>query len=161
MKFALIEAERTHHDVSVLARVLGVSREGYYAWRRRGGESVRKRKDRTLTTKIVGLHAASRGTYGAPRIHADLAAAGEPVSRKRVARLMRTAGLQGVHRRLTWRYVTTDPLPASFTTPTREANTWQTASSSCVTGTGCAGRSGRLVTAMITRSPSRSSRPSK
>jgi putative transposase len=47
MMFALIEAERTHHHVSVLARVLGVSREGYYAWRRRGGESDRQHADRT------------------------------------------------------------------------------------------------------------------
>ncbi len=99
MKFALIDAERTHHDVSVLARVLGVSREGYYAWRRRGGLSARAADDQTLTTKITAVHAASRETYGAPRVHADLAAAGVHVSRKRVARLRRQAGLQGVHRR--------------------------------------------------------------
>lgn len=52
-----------------------------------------------MTAKIVAAHAASRGTYGAPRIRADLAASGEQVSRKRVARLMRATGLQGVHRR--------------------------------------------------------------
>jgi putative transposase len=52
-----------------------------------------------VTTKITALHGASRGTYGAPRVRADLAAGGQPVSRKRVARLMRAAGLQGVHRR--------------------------------------------------------------
>lgn len=99
MIFALIDAEKTHHHVSVLARVLGVSREGYYAWRRRGGQSTQAADDQTLTTKITAVHEASRGTYGAPRVHADLAAAGIRVSRKRVARLMRTAGLQGVHRR--------------------------------------------------------------
>ncbi|MCK9930320.1 IS3 family transposase, partial [Frankia sp. Mgl5] len=99
MKFALIDAEKTHHPVSVLARVLGVSREGYYAWRRRGGQSARIADDQTLTTKITAVHAASRATYGAPRVHADLAAAGVRTSRKRVARLMRQAGLQGVHRR--------------------------------------------------------------
>ncbi|MEX5712775.1 IS3 family transposase [Parafrankia sp. FMc6] len=79
--------------------MLGVSREGYYAWRRRGGQSTRTGADQTLTTKITAVHAASRQTYGAPRVHADLAAAGVHVSRKRVARLMRQAGLQGVHRR--------------------------------------------------------------
>ncbi|MCM3885222.1 IS3 family transposase [Frankia sp. R82] len=99
MKFALIDAEKTHHSVSVLARVLGVSREGYYAWRRRGGRSTRTAADQTLTTKITAVHAASRATYGAPRVHADLAAAGVQVGRKRVARLMKQAGLQGVHRR--------------------------------------------------------------
>ncbi len=99
MKFALIDAEKTHHTVSALARVLGVSREGYYAWRRRGGESARAAADQTLTTKITAVHAASRQIYGAPRVHADLAAAGVRTSRKRVARLMRQAGLQGVHRR--------------------------------------------------------------
>ncbi|SQD97946.1 transposase [Parafrankia sp. Ea1.12] len=99
MKFALIDAEKTHHPVSVLARVLGVSREGYYAWRRRGGQSARVADDQTLTTKITAVHAASRATYGAPRVHPDLAAAGVRTSRKRVARLMRQAGLQGVHRR--------------------------------------------------------------
>lgn len=97
MKFALIDAEKTHHSVSVLARVLGVSREGYYAWRRRGGQSARVADDQTLTTKITAVHAASRATYGAPRVHADLAAAGVQTSRKRVARLMRQANLQGVH----------------------------------------------------------------
>ncbi|CUU61241.1 putative transposase [Parafrankia irregularis] len=99
MKFALIDAEKTHHSVSDLARVLGVSREGYYAWRRRGGRSTRTADDQTLTTKITAVHEASRATYGAPRVRADLAAAGVHVSRKRVARLMRQAGLQGVHRR--------------------------------------------------------------
>ncbi|MCL9792963.1 IS3 family transposase [Frankia sp. AgKG'84/4] len=99
MTFALIDAEKTRHPVSVLARVLGVSREGYYAWRRRGGQSARTADDQTLTVKITAVHAASRATYGAPRVHADLAAAGVRTSRKRVARLMRQAGLQGVHRR--------------------------------------------------------------
>lgn len=99
MRFALIDAEKTHHAVSTLARVLGVSREGYYAWRRRGGQSARTRADHTLTTKITAVHGASRATYGAPRVHADLTAAGVHVGRKRVARLMAQAGLQGAHRR--------------------------------------------------------------
>jgi len=99
MKFRMIEAEKTHHDVSVLARVLGVSREGYYVWARRG-ESRRKITDRTLTKLITKIHRRSGGTYGAPRVHAELRDDhGVHISRKRVARLMRAADLQGVHRR--------------------------------------------------------------
>lgn len=99
MKFRMIEAEKTHHEVSVLARVLGVSREGYYVWARRG-ESQRTISDQKLTELITDIHQRSRGTYGAPRIHAELRHEhGVRISRKRVARLMRVAGLQGVHRR--------------------------------------------------------------
>ena len=71
---------------------------GYYAWLNRG-PSVRERADRLLRDRIVDIRSRSRGTYGAPRIHAELAADGEGVGRKRVARLMRQARIQGVHRR--------------------------------------------------------------
>jgi putative transposase len=81
-----------------MCRVLGVSPSGYYAWRHRG-PSAHTRKDIELTQKIRLYHQASRGTYGAPRIHADLADEGIRVGRKRVARLMRAAGLQGISRR--------------------------------------------------------------
>lgn len=81
-----------------MCRVLGVSPSGYYAWRHRK-PSARARKDAELSEKIRSSHQASRGTYGSPRIHADLAAEGLRVGRKRVARLMRAAGLQGVSRR--------------------------------------------------------------
>ena len=81
-----------------MCRVLGVSPSGYYAWRHRN-PSAHARKDTELCEKIRSYHQASRGTYGAPRIHADLAAEGTRVGRKRVARLMRVAGLQGVSRR--------------------------------------------------------------
>ena len=81
-----------------MCRVLGVSPSGYYAWRDRP-PSARARKDAELSEKIRSYHEASRGTYGSPRIHADLAEEGLRVGRKRVARLMRAAGLQGVSRR--------------------------------------------------------------
>jgi len=81
-----------------MCRVLGVSTSGYYAWRKRG-PSKRERKDEMLTEKIKAIHERSRGTYGAPRIHAELRAEGTRVGRKRVARLMREAGLKGVSRR--------------------------------------------------------------
>ncbi|WP_285711117.1 IS3 family transposase, partial [Microtetraspora sp. NBRC 16547] len=102
MKFRLIHAEKDHHDVSLLARVLGVSRQGYYAWtrRQRHGPSPRARHDAMLTKKIRAHHTASDEIYGAPRIHADLREIDHiRVGRKRVARLMRAAGLAGVSRR--------------------------------------------------------------
>jgi putative transposase len=81
-----------------MASMLGVSRSGFYAWRDRA-PSARAREDAELLERICAFHEASDGTYGAPRIHADLAAAGVRVGRKRVERLMREAGLAGVSRR--------------------------------------------------------------
>ncbi|MET8008311.1 IS3 family transposase, partial [Nonomuraea glycinis] len=116
MKFRLIDAEKDHHDVSLLARVLGVSRQGYYAWadRRRRGPSARARQDQVLTEQIRRHHQASDEIYGAPRIHVDLRELdGVRVGRKRVARLMRTAGLAGVSRRKGCRTTITDKRAAS------------------------------------------------
>ncbi len=81
-------------------RVLRVSRSGYYEWLSRA-PSARRVADEQLTATIGIVHAASRGTYGAPRVHAELRLGlGVACGRKRVARLMRTAGLAGVcHRR--------------------------------------------------------------
>ncbi|MET8146705.1 IS3 family transposase [Sphaerisporangium sp. NPDC005288] len=99
MKYRLIDAEKARHGVSLLARVLGVSRQGYYAWKNRG-PSARARQDEALTETITKIHAGSRGTYGSPRVHAELAEEfGVRIGRKRVARLMRAARLEGVHRR--------------------------------------------------------------
>ena len=81
-----------------MSELLAVSASGFYAWQHRP-ESARARRDRALLERISGIHARSRGTYGAPRIQAELLALGESVGRKRVARLMREAGLQGVSRR--------------------------------------------------------------
>jgi putative transposase len=97
--YRLIDAEKAHHPVSQLARVLGVARAGYYAWACRP-PSDRDQSDALLGEQIRQIHARSRGTYGAPRIHAELRLGlGVHVSRKRVARIMREHGLQGVHRR--------------------------------------------------------------
>jgi putative transposase len=97
--YRLIDAEKAHHPVSRLARVLGVARAGYYAWACRP-LSQRAAADQALTEQIRQIHARSRGTYGAPRVHAELRLGLEVhVGRKRVARLMRAAGLQGCHRR--------------------------------------------------------------
>jgi putative transposase len=97
-----------------MCRVLGVSPSGYYAWRRRP-LSGRARADVRMGAQVEAIHAHSRGTYGAPRVHAELRAAGVPVGRKRVARLMRAAGLQGVSRRK-W-VTTTQRDPAAHPAP--------------------------------------------
>jgi putative transposase len=98
-RFRLIEAEKAGHSVVRMCRLLGVSPSGYYAWRKRP-PSARARADAALTTTIRAIHANSRGTYGAPRVHAELGDAhGVRCGRKRVARLMRTDGLAGACRR--------------------------------------------------------------
>ena len=81
-----------------MCSLLGVSPSGYYAWLNRSPSS-REVADRQLRDRIVDIHSRSRGTYGAPRVHAELAAEGICVGRKGVARLMRLASIQGVHRR--------------------------------------------------------------
>lgn len=94
-----MEREKADHQVVTMCRVLGVSTSGYYAWRQRG-LSARARSDAELTERIVRIHAASHKTYGSPRIHAELTLGqGIRCSRKRVARLMRAAGIVGAHRR--------------------------------------------------------------
>ena len=93
-----MSANQARFRVATMARVLGVSPSGYYAWRRRP-PSARARADSELTARVQEIHANSRGTYGAPRIHAELAEAGVAVGRKRVARVMRATGIAGVSRR--------------------------------------------------------------
>jgi putative transposase len=96
-----------------LCRALGVSSSGYWAWRRRT-PSRRATATAQLREQIVAIHSASRATYGAPRIHAELAAQGVRCGRKRVARLMRLAGVAGCHRR---RFHTTRRDPARPSAP--------------------------------------------
>jgi putative transposase len=81
-----------------MCRVLEVSTSGYYAWLKRP-LSRRAQEDEALMGQIKKIHTRSKGTYGAPRIHAKLAQEGVHVGRKRVARLMQKAGIQGISRR--------------------------------------------------------------
>jgi putative transposase len=104
-----VRAHQGTHRVATVCRVLGVSASGYYAWQSRP-LSARARTDRELLEQIRTIHDRSRGTYGAPRIHAELAAQGLHIGRKRVARLLQAGGLAGVSRRA---FVTTtrrDPI---------------------------------------------------
>ena len=96
--FQFVSANQAMHGVATICRVLGVSTSGYYAWRTRP-RSERARTDAELSLRIQAIHENSRATYGAPRIHAELADEGIRVGCKRVARLMEVAGIYGVSRR--------------------------------------------------------------
>ncbi|MEV6601985.1 IS3 family transposase [Actinoplanes sp. NPDC051346] len=111
--FAFIEVEQAgKHNVKRACELLEVSRSAYYQ-HARGHQSVRERVDEQLTGQIIAVHEESRGTYGAPRIHAELAGAGHRHGRKRIARLMRGAGVRGKSPRR-WRTTTVaDPAAAS------------------------------------------------
>jgi putative transposase len=98
VKFVFIFAEKACYPVTLLCRVMEVSRSGFYAWCTRG-PSPRAADDASLTCTIAEAHRRSRGTYGSPRVHAELRAKGRRVGRKRVARLMRRAGLARLTRR--------------------------------------------------------------
>lgn len=97
-------AHQAEYPISVMCDVLGVSTSGYYAWRGRE-PSKRAKEDARLTEVIEGIHKKSRGTYGSPRIHRELREDHQiRIGKKRVARLMRDAGLRGACRR---KYVNT------------------------------------------------------
>ena len=106
MKYGFVEAEKAHFPVSLLCKVLGVSRSGFYAWRSRP-QSPRAQQNATLAETITEVHQTSRGTYGSPRVHAELRHRGMAVGKKRVARLMRERGLVA-RRRRPFRPKTTD-----------------------------------------------------
>lgn len=93
-----MKAHQAAHSIPTMCRVLAVSASGYYAWVKRR-PSRRTIDDGRLLEQIRHFHHASRGTYGTPRLHRDLRAAGVRVGRKRVARLLKAAGLRGVSRR--------------------------------------------------------------
>ena len=92
--FAFIEEERKRFGVTRLCRLFGVTRAGFYAWRRRP-VSARRRQDRDLLEAMRAIFEGSGGTYGSPRIQQGLAGRGHQVSRRRVERLMRADGMRG------------------------------------------------------------------
>jgi putative transposase len=97
-RFTFIDREKALYDVTVLCSLLKVSRSGFYAWRSRP-RSARAIADEVLTEQIRTAFLANRSVYGSPKLHAELADDGVHVGRKRVARLMREAGIVGCHRR--------------------------------------------------------------
>lgn len=86
---------KTDHSLAALCAAFAVTRSGYHAWQHRAPSS-RAQADAQLQTQITAIHAAHRSRYGAPRIHAELRACGQPHGRKRIARLLRRAGLRGL-----------------------------------------------------------------
>lgn len=102
----IIDGQREAGSIHTLCRALGVSVSGYYAWRKHE-RSQRVQHDEQLLTHIHSVYQAGRGLYGSPRIHAALQQQGIACSRKRVARLMRQAGLHS-RRRPKRRVRTTD-----------------------------------------------------
>lgn len=93
MKYTFIRAHRKDHSISRLCAALNVSTSGYYDWLDRP-LSKTAQSNRRLVSQIRCFYKASRSTYGSPRIHKDLVANGEMVSRQRVARLMRAEHIQ-------------------------------------------------------------------
>jgi putative transposase len=93
-----VSENQASYAIATMCRLLGVSSSGYYAWNKRV-PSRRAQADAALLAQIRAAHSASYGTYGAPRVHAELVAQGIRVGRKRIARVMAAAGLAGVSRR--------------------------------------------------------------
>jgi transposase InsO family protein len=106
--FRFIRAESANHAISLMCRVLGVSRSGFHAWERRA-PSERALADARLSERIAEIHARSRDSYGVRRVYLDLRDEGVRVGRKRVERLMRNAGLSGYVKRR--KGTTTIPVP--------------------------------------------------
>jgi len=102
-----VRAKQAEHPVATMCRVLEVSTSGYYAWGKRA-PSKRAREDEVLRKQIEAIHRESRGTYGRPRVHAELKEDGVHVGCKRITRLMRRAGLQGASRRKKYRTTVRD-----------------------------------------------------
>jgi putative transposase len=103
VRYACIDRCRDLYPIRLMCRLLDVAASGYYAWRRRP-EPQRVQRNRELLEKIRSIHAASKGVYGSPRVHAELLAKGVKVGRHKVAQVMRSARLKGCPKR---RYRTT------------------------------------------------------
>jgi transposase InsO family protein len=111
-RYRFIEAESRRYSVTQLCRITQVSRTAYYEWQ--DGPSERERDDAALTAKIRAIHAESGGQYGVPRVLVELRAQGHDIGRKRVARLMKAAGLRG-RRPPRWvRTTTPEPTPPAI-----------------------------------------------
>jgi putative transposase len=103
VRFAFIETEKACFPVTLMCRMLAVSRAGFYAWRRRP-TAARTREDQVLAVAVAAIYAEHHGRYGSPRVRMELRDRGQRSGRKRIARLMRVQGLRARPRR---RYRTT------------------------------------------------------
>ena len=98
MRYRFIEDHRRRWPVALQCEILRVSRSGYYGWRRRAPSASRRRRE-ALAAEIRQVHAESRAVYGAPRVHAELAARGRVCDRKTVAKLMKQQGIRSRSRK--------------------------------------------------------------
>lgn len=98
MRYQFIEVERKNYSLTILLRVLEVSRSGYYDWRGRP-KSKRALENERLVEQIKVFHCGSRCTYGSPRIYADFKTAGEKVGENRIAKLMKLNEIRGKSKR--------------------------------------------------------------
>ncbi|MGR6317526.1 IS3 family transposase [Micromonospora soli] len=115
-RFQFVADHQQRYGVKRLCQILGVSRSSFYYWRSAAeARAARQAADVALASRIRAVHAEHDGTYGAPRITAELRDAGQLVNRKRVARVMRRFGVQGL--RLRRRTRTTVPDPAAAKAP--------------------------------------------
>ncbi|MFE0951087.1 IS3 family transposase [Streptomyces mutabilis] len=116
-RFQFVADHQRRHGVKRLCTILGIARSSYYYWRRTAADrAARQAADARLAVRIRAVHPESDGTYGVPRITAELReTGGEAVNHKRVARIMRASGLEGV--RLRRRHRTTVPDPAAAKAP--------------------------------------------
>lgn len=98
MKFAFLQAKEVAFPVGLMYRVLGISRSGHYAWRKRP-PSARARQDARLAVEVRAAYERGRRAYGSPRVHRELQGRGVRVGQKRVERLMREGGLPARQKR--------------------------------------------------------------
>lgn len=117
-RFQFVEDHQRRHGVKRLCQVLGIARSSFYYWRKTAVDrAARQAADAKLAAKIRAVHRESDGTYGVPKVTAELREDGEHVNHKRIARVMRTIGLAGVRLRRWPR--TTVPDPAAAKAPDR------------------------------------------
>jgi transposase InsO family protein len=115
-RFQFVADHQARYGVKRLCRIIGVPRSSYYYWTSTAPErAARDAADQTLAATIRQVHAGSDGAYGAPRVTAELRDTGQPVNHKRVARVMRRFGVQGL--RLRRRVQTTIADPAASKAP--------------------------------------------
>ncbi|NSL42750.1 IS3 family transposase [Streptomyces sp. 8P21H-1] len=116
-RFQFVADHHRRYGVKRLCSILGVARSSFYYWRRTAADrAARQAADARLAARIRAVHQESDGTHRAPRITAELReTSGEAVNHKRVARIMRASGTEGV--RLRRRHRTTAPDPAAAKAP--------------------------------------------
>ena len=112
-RFQFVADHQRRYGVKRLCAILGIARSSFYYWRATAADrSARQAADARLAARIRAVHRESDGTYGVPRITAELREAGERVNHKRIARVMRSIDLAGVRLRRRHRTTIADPAAA-------------------------------------------------